>query len=99
MTSFAFIAGVVPLIIASGAGAEMRREMGIAVFSGMLGVTFLGLIFTPQCYVLLRGLVQRRVGRVTDKEPAAIPDDIQPIHTCRPALAVEHQGGSQAQAL
>ena len=52
MTSFAFIAGVVPLILASGAGAEMRRVMGIAVFSGMLGVTFLGLVFTPLFYVL-----------------------------------------------
>src|SRR5678816_4700283 len=59
MTSFAFIAGVVPLIIASGAGAEMRRVMGIAVFSGMLGVTFLGLVFTPLFYTLIRGLVER----------------------------------------
>ena len=59
MTSFAFIAGVVPLVIAHGAGAEMRRVMGIAVFSGMLGVTFFGLLFTPVFYVLIRGLVSR----------------------------------------
>src|SRR4029078_4541415 len=59
MTSFAFIAGVIPLIVASGAGAEMRRVMGIAVFSGMLGVTFLGLVFTPLFYTLIRGLVER----------------------------------------
>ena len=47
MTSFAFIFGVVPLMIASGAGAEMRRSLGIAVFSGMLGVTLFGIFLTP----------------------------------------------------
>ncbi|RJT48324.1 efflux RND transporter permease subunit [Legionella taurinensis] len=52
MTSFAFILGVFPLVIAAGAGAEMRRALGVAVFSGMLGVTFFGLIFTPVFYVL-----------------------------------------------
>ena len=56
MTSFAFIMGVVPLVLASGAGAEMRHAMGIAVFSGMLGVTFFGLFLTPVFYVLLRKL-------------------------------------------
>jgi len=56
MTSFAFILGVVPLVIAEGAGAEMRRALGVAVFSGMLGVTFFGLIFTPVFYVLCRKL-------------------------------------------
>jgi multidrug efflux pump subunit AcrB len=50
MTAFAFILGVVPLAIAKGAGAEMRVPLGIAVFSGMLGVTFFGLIFTPVFY-------------------------------------------------
>jgi multidrug efflux pump len=63
MTSFAFIAGVMPLVLASGAGAEMRHVMGVAVFSGMLGVTFFGLIFTPLFYVLVRGMVQRRAER------------------------------------
>jgi len=47
MTSFAFIFGVVPLVVASGAGAEMRRSLGIAVFSGMLGVTLFGIFLTP----------------------------------------------------
>ncbi len=61
MTSFAFIMGVVPLVLASGAGAEMRRVMGVVVFSGMLGVTFFGLFFTPFFYVLIRGLRARRV--------------------------------------
>jgi multidrug efflux pump len=60
MTSFAFIMGVVPLVLAQGAGAEMRHVMGIAVFSGMLGVTFFGLMFTPLFYVIIRGLVSRR---------------------------------------
>jgi len=53
MTSFAFIMGVLPLVFTSGAGAEMRRAIGIAVFSGMLGVTFFGLFLTPVFYVLL----------------------------------------------
>lgn len=56
MTSFAFIMGVLPMVFSSGAGAEMRSVMGIAVFSGMLGVTFFGLFFTPVFYVLARKL-------------------------------------------
>jgi multidrug efflux pump len=59
MTSFAFIMGVVPLVISSGAGAEMRQAMGIAVFSGMLGVTFFGLFLTPVFYVILRTIEKR----------------------------------------
>lgn len=59
MTSLAFIAGVVPLILASGAGAEMRQAMGIAVFAGMLGVTLFGLFLTPVFYVVIRGLEAR----------------------------------------
>jgi len=59
MTSFAFIAGVVPLVMASGAGAEMRQAMGVAVFAGMLGVTLFGLFLTPVFYVLVRGLATR----------------------------------------
>jgi len=55
MTSFAFIMGVVPLVLASGAGAEMRQSIGIAVFAGMLGVTLFGLFMTPVFYVLLGG--------------------------------------------
>ena len=54
MTAFAFILGVLPLAIATGPGAEMRQSIGTAVFSGMLGVTFFGLIFTPAFYILLR---------------------------------------------
>jgi HAE1 family hydrophobic/amphiphilic exporter-1 len=54
MTSFAFILGVLPLVIATGAGAEMRQSLGTAVFFGMLGVTAFGLIFTPVFYVVVR---------------------------------------------
>jgi multidrug efflux pump len=60
MTSLAFIMGVVPLVFSSGAGSEMRHAMGVAVFSGMLGVTFFGLFLTPVFYVVLRGLILRR---------------------------------------
>lgn len=59
MTSFAFIAGVLPLVFASGAGAEIRHVMGVTVFFGMLGVTFFGLLFTPVFYVLIRKSVTR----------------------------------------
>ena len=56
MTSIAFIMGVIPLVLSSGAGSEMRQAMGIAVFFGMIGVTFFGLFLTPVFYVLLRKL-------------------------------------------
>jgi multidrug efflux pump len=60
MTSFAFIMGVVPLVLSTGAGAEMRRAMGTAVFSGMIGVTFFGLILTPVFYLVLRKMVTKK---------------------------------------
>jgi len=63
MTSFAFILGVVPLVIAQGAGAEMRQTLGTAVFAGMIGVTVFGLIFTPAFFTMVRGvsrLIHRR---------------------------------------
>ncbi len=63
MTSFAFILGVVPLVIATGAGAEMRQSLGTAVFSGMLGVTFFGLVFTPVFYVVVRRVATRFGGK------------------------------------
>jgi len=63
MTSLAFIMGVVPLVFSSGAGSEMRHAMGVAVFSGMLGVTFFGLFLTPVFYVVIRGLALRRRGK------------------------------------
>ena len=60
MTSFAFIFGVVPLLLAKGAGAEMRRTLGTAVFSGMLGVTFFGIFLTPVFYTVIRKLTERK---------------------------------------
>ena len=61
MTSFAFIMGVLPMALATGAGAEMRSAMGIAVFAGMLGVTFFGLFLTPLFYVTVRKLGKRKL--------------------------------------
>jgi multidrug efflux pump len=61
MTSFAFIIGVVPLMIASGAGAEMRRSLGIAVFSGMVGVTLFGIFLTPVFFSVIQGLSETRL--------------------------------------
>ena len=69
MTSFAFILGVVPLVLATGAGAEMRQSLGTAVFSGMLGVTLFGLLFTPVFYVVVRWIA--RLGRRRPAIPAA----------------------------
>ena len=60
MTSMAFIMGVVPLVLASGAGAEMRHAMGVAVFSGMIGVTAFGIFLTPVFYVLIRAMAGNR---------------------------------------
>jgi len=71
MTSLAFILGVVPLVWAHGAGAELRRTLGTAVFSGMIGVTLFGVIFTPVFYVLCRWLAGRR--RVVSQSSPSTP--------------------------
>jgi len=63
MTSFAFILGVLPLVLAQGAGAESRRILGTAVFSGMIGVTFFGLLLTPVFYVAIQGLTQGKASK------------------------------------
>ncbi|MDY3562620.1 efflux RND transporter permease subunit [Gemmata sp. JC673] len=91
MTSFAFILGVAPLVLAQGAGAEMRRTLGIAVFSGMLGVTFFGLVLTPVFYYLIERWL---VGGETAKPPAGAqtPPDIggpNPPESPHPAPAAE----------
>jgi multidrug efflux pump len=75
MTSFAFILGVVPLVLAKGAGAEMRVALGVAVFSGMLGVTIFGIFFTPVFYVVIRWF-----GSGKSKRPAAEPTDGSALH-------------------
>jgi multidrug efflux pump len=66
MTSFAFIMGVVPLVTATGAGGELRRAMGIAVFSGMLGVTLFGLFLTPVFFVAIEMAVRRKQSSAND---------------------------------
>ena len=72
MTSMAFIMGVVPLVFSSGAGAEIRQAMGIAVFAGMLGVTLFGLFMTPVFYVVVGSLAAaRRAGR-RDRSASAV---------------------------
>jgi len=74
MTSFAFILGAVPLVIADGAGAELRQALGTAVFFGMIGVTGFGLLFTPTFYVVARALALRFERR----KPAAAQPTLQP---------------------
>ncbi|WP_375398465.1 efflux RND transporter permease subunit [uncultured Sphingomonas sp.] len=81
MTSIAFILGVLPLVIGSGPGAEMRRALGIAVFFGMIGVTTFGLLFTPAFYVITRKLGDW-VARKARRDPGAqAPRDQAPPHT------------------
>jgi hypothetical protein len=60
MTSFAFILGVLPLVIAQGAGAEMRRTLGTAVFAGMIGVTLFGIFLTPVFFYVIRRIAERQ---------------------------------------
>jgi predicted RND superfamily exporter protein len=70
MTSFAFILGVVPLMLSVGAGAEMRRTLGVAVFAGMLGVTLFGIFLTPVFYYVIQGFadLRRRADPDEDEE-------------------------------
>ena len=93
MTSFAFILGVLPLVLAEGAGAEMRRSLGAAVFFGMIGVTVFGLLFTPVFYVICRGLASRIPQRPS--APSVTPTTGAPsddaIHST-PALAAPRTG-------
>jgi len=74
MTSLAFTMGVIPLVLSTGAGSEMRRAIGVAVFFGMLGVTAFGLVLTPVFYVLVQRLVEgrenKKVPTGTDLSPA-----------------------------
>jgi multidrug efflux pump len=70
MTSFAFILGVVPLMLSEGAGAEMRRTLGVAVFAGMLGVTLFGIFLTPIFYFVIQWFKDRRPTPVDDEDRA-----------------------------
>ena len=81
MTSFAFILGVLPLVIATGAGAEMRQSLGVAVFSGMIGVTFFGIFLTPVFFFVLMWLREPR-GEQTAARPALAAHqgaDVMPV--------------------
>ncbi|VXC49600.1 efflux RND transporter permease subunit [Massilia sp. 9I] len=80
MTSIAFIMGVVPLVFSTGAGAEMRHAMGVAVFAGMLGVTFFGLFLTPVFYVLLRTLAKRFEKKAPVAKAKAPVLDLEGVH-------------------
>jgi multidrug efflux pump len=80
MTSFAFILGVVPLVIATGAGAEMRQALGTAVFFGMLGVTAFGLLLTPVFYVVIRKLTERFKSANTAQEPVIVSPAAHEAH-------------------
>jgi HAE1 family hydrophobic/amphiphilic exporter-1 len=81
MTSFAFIFGVIPLVVASGAGAEMRQALGTAVFSGMIGVTFFGIFLTPVFYVVVRWFAERR------KRAAEVSPSVPPSAAAAPGAA------------
>jgi multidrug efflux pump len=74
MTSFAFILGVVPLVLAEGAGAEMRRTLGTAVFSGMLGVTLFGIFLTPVFFFVIDWLTAKKAHPAASPDPASLPD-------------------------
>ena len=72
MTSFAFILGVLPLVVSTGSGSEMRQAVGVAVLFGMLGVTLFGLIFTPIFYMVVRNLAEgKNEGKSTQTRAAA----------------------------
>jgi multidrug efflux pump len=73
MTSLAFVMGVLPLVTSTGAGAEMRHAMGVAVFAGMIGVTIFGIFLTPVFYVLLRALTGNKPLKQHGVAPLAVP--------------------------
>jgi multidrug efflux pump len=81
MTSIAFIMGVVPLVFSHGAGSEMRHAMGVAVFAGMLGVTFFGLFLTPVFYVLLRTLANRLSSTSDGAVAVAVVSKLEGTHS------------------
>ena len=91
MTSLAFVMGVLPLVLSTGAGSEMRKAMGVAVFAGMIGVTAFGLFLTPVFYVLLR----RLTGNRPLKQHGEVPHDVEAF---APAgdLSVAHGAGGGA---
>ncbi len=94
MTSIAFCAGVVPLILGSGAGSEMRRAMGIAVFSGMVGVTVFGIFLTPVFYMLLRKSTEHRRAKSAELR-AAVDASAHVYHPGENGVAGQPQRGGK----
>jgi HAE1 family hydrophobic/amphiphilic exporter-1 len=86
MTSFAFILGVVPLVVATGAGAGARRSIGIAVFSGMIASTCLAVLFVPSFYVVMQGVEEWRTRRAARKRKAQ-PAPAEPTDSAPSSLA------------
>src|SRR5439155_867039 len=89
MTSFAFVLGVVPLLISKGPGSEMHQALGTSVFSGMLGVTFFGLLLTPVFYVVIRWFIERKHGKAErrhEKQPVAQATHIMLMLVLAPGL-------------
>ena len=82
-TSLAFVMGVLPLVLSTGAGAEMRSAMGVAVFAGMIGVTLFGLFLTPVFYVLMRSLTGNRPLKRHDAPTPSVPG--HPVGLAQPA--------------
>jgi multidrug efflux pump len=94
MTSIAFCAGVLPLIFGSGAGSEMRRAMGIAVFSGMVGVTLFGIFLTPVFYALLRKSTEKRRAHAAEVR-AAVDASAHPHHPGADTPAAPKKEGAE----
>jgi len=88
MTSFAFIFGVVPLMLSEGAGAEMRRTLGTAVFAGMLGVTLFGIFLTPVFFYVIQWIKDRRMSR---RPPIEDEEDWPPTRRVLEAVAASHE--------
>ena len=93
MTSMAFILGVVPLITSVGAGSEMRKTLGIAVFSGMLGVTLFGIFLTPVFYNVIQWFIDRRAAAVV--VPVAAQEHFTPPQSGPGASGVVSRGNPE----
>jgi multidrug efflux pump len=87
MTSLAFVMGVLPLVLSTGAGAEMRSAMGVAVFAGMIGVTAFGLFLTPVFYVALRRMAGNRPLQQHGSHTAPLTEEAGPGAGAHPVLA------------
>jgi HAE1 family hydrophobic/amphiphilic exporter-1 len=87
MTSFAFILGVLPLVIATGAGANARRSLGISVFSGMIASTCLAVLFVPSFFAVLQRFEEWRKTRKTPKAPSEPAAEPGPAEASEPAKA------------